>query len=79
MSTKQTFFLGSFAWRMNTELPPQVYEGLQKYGRLRKVTDVFAYGLTQLKDAGPAWIVTNFCGCIEFLIRTAKTESTVDQ
>jgi hypothetical protein len=44
------YFAGSFGWRMNMDLGDLAYAGLAKFGRVRKVHDVFAYGLTRLKE-----------------------------
>lgn len=70
----QEYFEGQFRWRMNLETPAIVYEGLAAHGRVRKVTDEFSYGVTALKEAGPAWVVTNFYGRTEFLIRIKADE-----
>lgn len=72
----QPYFVGAFAWRMNNELPSVIYEAIQRFGRVRKVHDVFVYGLTELKDDFPSWVVANFYGSIEFLIRVTKAEQT---
>jgi len=69
---RQPHFNGNFGWRMNVEMPTLVYEGMQRFGRLRKVDDVFAYGVTPLKDDAPSWTITNFYGMIEFFICTTK-------
>ena len=54
--------------------PTLVYEGMQRFGRVRRVGDVFVYGVMPLKDDAPCWAITNFYGMIEFVIRTTKTE-----
>lgn len=59
---------------MNPELPNEVYEGIMRFGRLRVVHDVFAYGLTRMKESNPAWVIVNLYGSTEFVIRVAKTE-----
>ena len=71
---QEPYFRGAFAWRINVELPAPVYEGIQRFGRLRNVHDVFAYGLTHLRDDSPSWIVANFYASIEFLISVTRTE-----
>lgn len=71
---QQPHFEGEFDWRANREMPPLVYEGMQRFGQLRRVSDVFVYGITPLKDEGLSWAITNFYGMIEFFIRTSKTE-----
>ena len=71
---RQPHFEGEFGWRTNLEMPSLVYEGMQRFGRMRRVGDVFAYGVMPLKDEGPSWAITNFYGMIEFFIRTSKTE-----
>lgn len=54
---------------MNIDLGDLVYAGLAKFGRVRKVHDVFAYGLTQPKYDEPEWIVMNFYGALEIFTR----------
>jgi hypothetical protein len=76
---QQPYFEGTFRWRMNIDLPDLVYEGLMRFGRLRKVHDVFSYGLTAMKDDAPSWVVANFYGCTEFMIRVTKTEISNEQ
>jgi len=71
---RQVHFKGAFTWRMNPELPNEVYEGIMRFGRLRMVHEVFAYGLTRMKKSRPAWIIANFYGSTEFVIRVARTE-----
>ena len=56
------------------DMPTLVYEGVQRFGRLRRVGDLFAYGVMPLNDDARSWAITNFYGIIEFFIRTAKTE-----
>ena len=73
----QPYFEGQFGWRLNLEVPKLIYEGMQQHGSVRKVTDVFAYGVTALKDTGPGWVVANFYGRTEFLIRIEKAEQGV--
>lgn len=70
----QSYFEGHFGWRLNLEVPKLVYEGMHQFGKVRKVTDVFAYGVTPLKDSGPGWVVANFYGRTEFLIRIENAE-----
>jgi hypothetical protein len=60
---------------MNLEMPTLVYAGMQRFGRIRRVGKLFAYGIMPLQDDEPAWAVANFYGMIEFVIRTAKTQS----
>jgi hypothetical protein len=61
---RQPHFNGAFGWRMNLEMPTLVYEGMQRFGRVRRVGDVFAYGIMPLKDDEPSWAVANFYGLI---------------
>lgn len=70
---QQPHFEGKCDWCANLELPTLAYERMQRLGRLRRVSDVFAYGITPLKDEGLSWAITNFYGMIEFFIRTSKT------
>ena len=71
---RQIYFEGVFDWRMNCELPNEVYAGIKRSGKLRKVHDVFAYGIVPLKNASTAWVIANFYACTEFVIRVTKTE-----
>ena len=66
---KLQYFEGEFEWRMNVDPDPRVYEGLARFGRLRKVHDVFAYGVTQPKLSEAGWLVINFYGRFEILAR----------
>ena len=68
----QPHFKGVFDWRVNVEISPVVYDGFRSHGRLRKVCDVFAYGVTELKDNGPSWVLANIYGTVEFFVRIAK-------
>jgi len=63
------YFVGTFGWRMNVDLGDLVYAGLAKFGRVRKVHDVFAYGVTVPKDGAPGWVVLNFYGSLEIFAR----------
>jgi hypothetical protein len=63
------YFAGTFPWRMNVDLGELGYAGLAKFGRIRKVHDVFAYGVTVPKDREPVWVVLNFYGWLEILAR----------
>jgi hypothetical protein len=60
------YFSGEFRFRMNIDLGDLAYAGLAKFGRLRKVHDVFAYGLARPKKDGRCWVVMNFYGTLEF-------------
>ena len=66
---KLQYFEGEFEWRMNMDPDPRVYEGCARLGRLRKVHDVFAYGVTQPKGSEPGWLIINFYGRFEILAR----------
>ncbi|MFZ0916179.1 MAG: hypothetical protein WAN04_04730 [Candidatus Udaeobacter sp.] len=65
------YFSGSVGWRMNVDLGNLAFAGLAKFGRVRKVHDVFAYGLTRPKKGQPAWIVMNFYGALEIFARVS--------
>jgi hypothetical protein len=69
---KESFFKGSFGWRMNLGFPEIFYENMRKFGRLRKVHDIFAYGIVGFSEDKPAWIVADFFGCTELFIRAEK-------
>jgi hypothetical protein len=60
------YFSGEFRFRMNIDLGDQAYAGLAKFGRLRKVHDVFAYALTRPKTDKPCYVIMNFYGALEF-------------
>ena len=62
-------FTGTFGWRMNVDLGDLVYTGMAKFGRIRKVHDVFAYGITRPKEREPTWVVMNFYGALEMFVR----------
>ena len=68
------YFSGSFGWRMNIDLGDLAYPGLAKFGRVRKVHDVFTYGLTRPKEGDPGWVVMNFYGTLEIFARVELSE-----
>jgi hypothetical protein len=68
---KQPFFKGNFDFKPEIA-PPIVYEGIQQYGRIRKVHDVFAYGIIHPKTDKRSWVVVSFFGWIEFQIRVCR-------
>ena len=63
------YFSGTFDWRMNVELEDAIYEGMAAFGRVRKVHDIFAYGVTAPKNGEPGWVVMNFYGSLEIWAR----------
>ena len=63
------YFLGEFSWRMNLDLGELGYAGLAKFGRVRKVHDVFAYAVITPKQNEPSWVVLNFYESLELLAR----------
>jgi len=71
---QQEHFRGRFEWRMNVDLPPTAYEGVMRYGKIRRVGEVFAYGVTPLGASSPSWLFADFFGCTEFMIRTENAE-----
>jgi len=70
----QTYFSGAFEWRMNVEISPLVYEVIQRFGHIRRVCDIFSYGVTPLRDDGPSWLIVNFYRSIELFIRVENAE-----
>lgn len=69
------YFVGRFGWRKNVDLGDLAYAGLAKFGRVRKVHDVFAYGVTAPKDGTPGWVVLNFYGSLEIFARVELVET----
>ena len=65
------YFVGAFGWRKNVDLGDLVYAGLAKFGRVRKVHDVFTYAVKPPKGDEPAWVVLNFYGSLEFFARVS--------
>jgi hypothetical protein len=59
------YFASTFPWRMNVDLGDLIYTGLAKFGRVRKVHDAFAYGVTRPNEDGPGWVILNFYGSLE--------------
>jgi hypothetical protein len=70
-----SYFVGTFDWRKNVDLGDLVYAGLAKFGRVRKVHDVFAYGVTAPKDSASGWVVLNFYGSLEIFARVGLVET----
>jgi hypothetical protein len=71
---QQEHFHGRFDWRMNVDLPSAVYEGVMRYGKMRRVGEVLAYGVTPLSVSSPSWLFADFFGCTEFMIKTEHAE-----
>ncbi len=60
------YFHGTFGWRMNIELEDIIYQGLAKFGRTRKVHDIFGYMIMKPDRNTPGWAIMNFYGSLEF-------------
>jgi hypothetical protein len=69
------YFRGSFAWRRNVYLSEIEYAGIAKFGRVRKVHDVFAYGITAPQGTEPGWVILNFYGWMEFFTRVLYSDT----
>lgn len=69
---QESYFAGAFGWRLNLEVEPFIYEGVRQFGRINKIENVFAYGITPFRPKIPSWIFANFYGMIEFFIRVSR-------
>lgn len=68
------YFEGSFDWRLNPPIPDEIYRfAAQRYPK-RKILDVVAY-FVSTEYKGVYWIVIQFYGAIEFLLRYEKKHS----
>lgn len=66
------FFEGTFPFHMNVDLYNMGYSGFQKFGVIRKIHDAFTFGALQGKGEHPDWVVFNFYGNLEFLVRVNR-------
>jgi hypothetical protein len=73
-----TFFLGTFDWRLNVDMPDLVYRSMLQVGRLRKVHDEFAYGILNGNLKTPDWVILNFYGATEAFVRIERMPSRID-
>jgi len=62
---------------MNVDLGDLGYAGLAKFGRVRKVHDVFAYAVTTPKQNEPSWVVLNFYRALEMPVRVDSAFGSV--
>ena len=73
----QGYFVGEFDYKINQDIPDELYSALYQRNLLIKVHDVFAYGHTSFGRNDTAYIIAQFYGWLEFFIRIKKSNKTV--
>ena len=63
------YFDGEFSWLLNPALPEEIYRGMLAHGRTRLVHEVFRYGVTHFNPKCESYVLVNFYGALEMLIR----------